>query len=183
MGKYLVTQAMWESVMGSNPSNFKGADRPVEEVSWNDVQDFLQRMNAKNDGYRYRLPTEAEWEYAARAGSTSARYGELDAVAWYERQLRFTNSPGGAKAAECLGTVRHAGQRVGVGAGLLRRELLPTIAGHRPAGAFLRAVSRIARRFLAQRCQVRSRSFASGPTRYPLQPYWVPLCSGSEMIS
>jgi formylglycine-generating enzyme required for sulfatase activity len=83
MGKYLVTQAMWESVMGSNPSYFKGADRPVEQVSWNDAQEFLQRLNAKNDGYRYRLPTEAEWEYAARAGSTAARYGELDAVAWY----------------------------------------------------------------------------------------------------
>ena len=66
IGKYLVTQAMWEGVMGTNPSYFKGADRPVEKVSWNDVQEFLQRLNARNDGHRYRLPTEAEWEYAAR---------------------------------------------------------------------------------------------------------------------
>lgn len=66
MGKYEVTQAEWESVMGSNPSNFRGADRPVEQVSWNDVQQFLQKLTARQDGYRYRLPTEAEWEYAVR---------------------------------------------------------------------------------------------------------------------
>ena len=63
-----VTQAQWEAVMGVNPSNFKGADRPVEKVSWNDAQAFIEKLNAQNDGYRYRLPTEAEWEYAARGG-------------------------------------------------------------------------------------------------------------------
>src|SRR5207249_3733761 len=55
MGKYEVTQAQWESVMGSNPSKFKGDVRPVEQVSWNDIQQFLQKLNAWNDGYRYRL--------------------------------------------------------------------------------------------------------------------------------
>ncbi len=103
MGKYLVTQAMWESAMGSNPSGFKGADRPAETISWNDVQEFLQRMSAKNDGYRYRLPTEAEWEYAARAGSTSARYGELNAVAWYDGNSVNETHPVGQKQANAWG--------------------------------------------------------------------------------
>ncbi len=103
MGKYLVTQAMWEVVMSTNPSHFEGADRPVEMVSWNDIEEFLQRMNAKNDGYRYRLPTEAEWEYAARAGSTSARYGELNAVAWYDDNSGKETHPVGHKQPNAWG--------------------------------------------------------------------------------
>jgi formylglycine-generating enzyme required for sulfatase activity len=83
IGKYEVTQAQWQAVMGNNPSTFKGANLPVETVSWNDVQQFLDRMNARNDGYHYRLPTEAEWEYAARAGSTGAYSGSLGQIAWY----------------------------------------------------------------------------------------------------
>ncbi len=70
MGKYEVTQAQWRSVMGSNPSKFSGCDRcPVEKVSWNDVQDYIRKLNARTGG-GYRLPTEAEWEYAARAGTS-----------------------------------------------------------------------------------------------------------------
>jgi formylglycine-generating enzyme required for sulfatase activity len=86
IGKYEVTQAMWESVMGSNPSHDKGVGsglRPVERVTSDDIQLFLQRVNARKDGYRYRLPTDAEWEYAARAGSTGPYSGPLDLVAWY----------------------------------------------------------------------------------------------------
>ena len=60
LGKYEVTQAQWQTVMGTNPSGNMDANRPVENVSWIDVQDFLARMNARNDGYAYRLPTEAE---------------------------------------------------------------------------------------------------------------------------
>ena len=73
LGKYEVTQVEWEAVMGSNPSNFDecGPSCPVEMVSWDDVQEFIGRLNARAGGVRYRLPTEAEWEYAARAGTTT----------------------------------------------------------------------------------------------------------------
>ena len=87
MKKYEVTQGEWESVMGANPSFFDecGSRCPVETVSWKDVQEFIRSLNerATGRGYRYRLPTEAEWEYAARAGTSGVRHGELDEVAWY----------------------------------------------------------------------------------------------------
>ncbi len=70
LGKAEVTQAEWEAVMGNNPSKFRGTNRPVEQVSWDDVQVFISKLNAKT-GKRYRLPSEAEWEYAARAGTTT----------------------------------------------------------------------------------------------------------------
>jgi formylglycine-generating enzyme required for sulfatase activity len=87
VGKYEVTQALWQAVMGSNPSNFKGDALPVEQVSWNDCQDFISKLNAMT-GKRFRLPTEAEWEYAARGGKKSRGYqysgsNTLDDVAWY----------------------------------------------------------------------------------------------------
>jgi len=71
MGKYEVTQEQWESVMGKNPSNTKGAKLPVTNVSWDDCQEFIKKLNAKTKG-GYRLPTEAEWEYSCRAGTTTA---------------------------------------------------------------------------------------------------------------
>ena len=83
IGKYEVTQAQWQFVMGFNPSRLKQDNRPVENVSWTQAQEFLNRLNAQNDGYRYRLPTEAEWEYAARAGSSGPFAGNVDDVAWY----------------------------------------------------------------------------------------------------
>ena len=73
IGKYEVTQAQWQAVMGKNPSNFKGDNLPVDSVSYNDVQDFINKLNTQT-GKSYRLPTEAEWEYAARAGTTTAFY-------------------------------------------------------------------------------------------------------------
>ncbi|MBT7789803.1 MAG: SUMF1/EgtB/PvdO family nonheme iron enzyme [Calditrichaeota bacterium] len=83
-----VTQAAWEKVMGTNPSNLKGNSRPVECVSWDDVQVFLEKLNAANPSRSYRLPSEAEWEYACRAGSATRFYtgnadSDLDGVGWY----------------------------------------------------------------------------------------------------
>jgi len=68
-----VTQAQWKVVMGGNPSDFKGDDRPVEKVNWYDVQEFIKKLNIST-GKQFRLPTEAEWEYAARAGTMTVRY-------------------------------------------------------------------------------------------------------------
>jgi formylglycine-generating enzyme required for sulfatase activity len=75
LGKFEVTQGQWQAVMGGSPSRFSmcGADCPVENVSWNDVQEFVRRLNQQT-GQRYRLPSEAEWEYAARAGTTTAYF-------------------------------------------------------------------------------------------------------------
>lgn len=87
IGETEVTQALWEAIMGSNPSSFKGSTRPVEEVSWNDCQTFINKLNSLT-GKRFRLPTEAEWEYAARGGRKRQGYkysgsDNLDDVAWY----------------------------------------------------------------------------------------------------
>jgi sulfatase modifying factor 1 len=88
IGKYEVTQAQWRAVMGTNPSYFSGCDNcPVEQVSWDDVQEFIQKLNAQT-GKQYRLPTEAEWEYAARGGNKSKGYkysgsNSLSSVGWY----------------------------------------------------------------------------------------------------
>jgi formylglycine-generating enzyme required for sulfatase activity len=73
IGKFEVTQALWKAVMGSNPSSSEGDDLPVEKVSWNDCQKFIRKLNAKT-GKTFRLPTEAEWEYAARGGNKSNDY-------------------------------------------------------------------------------------------------------------
>ncbi|PYS90984.1 MAG: formylglycine-generating enzyme family protein [Acidobacteria bacterium] len=97
MGKYEVTQAQWQAVMGNDPSHFRGDDLPVENVSWNDTQEFINKLNAQSDGYTYRLPTEAEWEYAARAGTTGNYAGDLDAMAWYEKNSGSKTHPVGSK--------------------------------------------------------------------------------------
>jgi formylglycine-generating enzyme required for sulfatase activity len=103
IGRYEVTQAQWRAVMGSNPSHFKGDDLPVEQVGWNDVQEFLEKLNARNDGYRYRLPTEAEWEYAARASASGAAPGRLDDVAWYSDNAGRQSHPVGKKQPNAWG--------------------------------------------------------------------------------
>lgn len=87
IGETEVTQALWEAVMGSNPSYFKGDNLPVENVSYNDVKEFITKLNQKT-GKTFRLPTEAEWEFAARGGKKSKGYkysgsDNINDVAWY----------------------------------------------------------------------------------------------------
>ena len=116
LGKHEVTQAEWEAVMGSNPSNFDecGPNCPVEEVSWDDVQEFIRRLNAAVGEERYRLPTEAEWEYAARAGTSEDTYAGnltdpygrdpvLEGIAWYRRNSGGRTQPVGQKAPNAWG--------------------------------------------------------------------------------
>ncbi|MCL2512003.1 MAG: formylglycine-generating enzyme family protein [Bacteroidales bacterium] len=104
IGKYEVTQAQWRAIMGSNPSNFRGDNLPVETVSWNEVQEFLTQLNQKT-GRNYRLPTEAEWEFAARGGNKSRGYeysgsNDVGSVAWYDSKR---TQPVGTKTPNELG--------------------------------------------------------------------------------
>ena len=106
MGKYEVTQKQWKKVTGRNPAQFKKGDSyPVEKVSWNDVQDYLRQLNAKR-GKGFGLPSEAEWEYAARSGGRQETYagGEnIDAVAWYTNNSGQSTHPVGQKQPNGLG--------------------------------------------------------------------------------
>jgi formylglycine-generating enzyme required for sulfatase activity len=108
MGRYEVTQREWRDVMGTNPSYFKGDERPVESVNWEDVQDFIATLNAKTAG-NYRLPTEAEWEYAARSGGKRERLagaadeGVIDQYAWYVLNAMKQTHEVGRKAPNGLG--------------------------------------------------------------------------------
>lgn len=107
MGKYEVTQAQWKAVMGSNPSNFRGDNRPVEQVSWNDIQSFLGKLN-KQSGKTFRLPSEAEWEYAARAGTSSKwswgnSEGSAGSYVWYGKNSGSKTHPVGQKKPNAFG--------------------------------------------------------------------------------
>ena len=108
LGRFEVTQGQWLAVMGSNPSSDTdcGPSCPVDSVTWHEVQEFARRLNTLADRYEYRLPTEAEWEYSARGGSSSDPYGPLDEVAWYEENSGGyfgSASPVGRKAANGFG--------------------------------------------------------------------------------
>ena len=98
-----VTQGQWEAVMGNKPSRFQGESLPVEQVSWNDVQEFLRKLNQRDPGKGYRLPTEAEWEYACRAGTTGDRYGDLNSIAWYTENSGGKTHPVGQKQPNAWG--------------------------------------------------------------------------------
>lgn len=107
IGKTEVTQALWQAVMGSNPSNFKGSNLPVECVSWNDCQEFIQKLN-RLTGRNFRLPTEAEWEFACRGGNNSRGYkysgsNNLGSVAWYDDNSGGQTHPVATKAPNELG--------------------------------------------------------------------------------
>ena len=113
MGETEVTQALWQAVMGSNPSHFSGSNLPVEQVSWNDCHEFITKLNqlcaSQLNGRQFRLPTEAEWEYAARGGKQSKGYkysgsNTLDNVAWYTSTTNDCGTkPVGTKQANELG--------------------------------------------------------------------------------
>ena len=104
-----VTQAQWRAVMGNNPSNFTNCDAcPVEQVSWEDIQVFLTKLNNRSGGARYRLPTESEWEYAARGGQSSRGYtyaggNNIDNMAWYGSNSSNKPHPVKGKSANELG--------------------------------------------------------------------------------
>ena len=113
IGKYEVTQKLWKAVMGSNPSNFKGDNLPVERVSWNDVQEFLRKLNAMT-GKNYRLPTEAEWEFAARGGNSSRGYkysggNSIGNVAWFGSNSGSRTHAVGTKSPNELGVYDMSG--------------------------------------------------------------------------
>ncbi len=109
MGKYPVTQGQWKAVMGNNPSYFNdcGDNCPVEQVSWNDAQEFICKLNSRSGENKYRLPTEAEWEYAARNGGKNEQYAEgkdVESVAWYASNSgRKETHPVGSRTANGLG--------------------------------------------------------------------------------
>lgn len=107
IGRYEVTQEEWEAVMGSNHSNFKGAKLPVEMVGWDDCQKFIEKLNAMT-GMLFRLPTEAEWEYASRGGNKSEHYkyagsNDIGSVAWYKDNSGSTTHPVGQMSPNELG--------------------------------------------------------------------------------
>ena len=107
MAKYPVTQKLWLEVMGENPSHFKGGDHPVEQVSWNDAQLFMRELEAMTNK-KYRLPSESEWEYAAKGGLKTKGFeyagsNSIDKVAWYSQNSKKTTHPVGQKQANELG--------------------------------------------------------------------------------
>ena len=111
IGRTEVTQAQWKAVMGDNPSEFEGDDRPVEYVSWHDAMKFCKKLNEMGKapkGWKFTLPTEAQWEYAARGGNKSRGYkysgsNDLGEVAWYNRNSGSETHPVAAKRANELG--------------------------------------------------------------------------------
>ena len=119
IGKYEVTQKQYKAVMGKNPSKFKNDSQPVELVNWNDAKEFCEKLNTKYSasipsGFKFDLPTEAQWEYACRAGTNTAlnngkdltteyKCNNLDEVGWYEKNSKFTTHPVGQKQPNAWG--------------------------------------------------------------------------------
>ena len=107
IGKYLVTQREWQYIMGNNPSYFKGNSLPLEQITWQMANDFILKLNQKT-GFCFRLPTEAEWEFAARGGNNSNQYDfpgsdDIEEVGWYEYNSEKKTHPIGLKKPNELG--------------------------------------------------------------------------------
>ena len=114
IGAHEVTQKQWQTVMGNNPSFHKGENNPVDSVSWNDVQEFIKKLNQKEGHQRYRLPTEAEWENAARAGTTTRYFWGNDPAklvdhAWVTANAGGTTHPVGTKKPNAFGVYDASG--------------------------------------------------------------------------
>jgi formylglycine-generating enzyme required for sulfatase activity len=108
IGRHVVTQGQWKTVAGSNPSEFRhcGDNCPVEQVSWDDARSFIQKLNRMKPGNNYRLPTEAEWEYAARSGGKQEKHAggvHIESAAWYFENSDMKTHPVGTKAPNGLG--------------------------------------------------------------------------------
>lgn len=109
IGQTEVTEAQWRAIMGTSPKNFNDCDScPVSQVSWDDIYSFILKINELRGAENYRLPTEAEWEYAARGGSRSKGYvysgsNDIDAVAWYKKNSNYKKHPVKGKAPNELG--------------------------------------------------------------------------------
>ena len=110
LGKTEVTQSQWQAVMRGNPSRFRGGDQPVENVSWDNAMTFCRRLTERARaagklpaGFEFTLPTEAQWEYACRAGTTGDYAGELEAMAWYDINSELKTHPVATKRANAWG--------------------------------------------------------------------------------
>ncbi|MGO8703252.1 MAG: formylglycine-generating enzyme family protein [Candidatus Brocadiia bacterium] len=116
MGVYVVTQAQYEAVMGENPSNFQGERNPVEQVSWDDAMEFCKKLSAKT-GQTIRLPTEAEWEYACRAGTTTP-FNTGETISTDQANYDGTSAYGNGRKGECRGKTVAVGSFAANGFGL-----------------------------------------------------------------
>ena len=105
MSRYEITQAQWQAAVGTLPTDpeFRGDNLPVDNAKFEDAVNFISKLNTLNDGYNYRLPSEAEWEYTCRAGTTEDAYGDVDKIAWYEANSGEKTHPVGGKLPNAFG--------------------------------------------------------------------------------
>ena len=182
LAKFEVTQAQWKAVMGdNNPSRFKGDTLPVENISFDQVQEFLKSLNARNDGFVYRLPTEAEWEYVARAGTLGPNTGPLDEVAWHAGNSEMKSHPVGQKKPNAWGLYDMEGNVYEWTNDCVLR--LRGRRGDRPQGPGNRVRARAPRRLMEQytcrRSDFQSQQARTGCRRFQ---HWLQGCARSGQM-